>query len=99
MRSMGLGGCATPTVGPSATATLTPTNGNTVRGQVQFAQKSDKVVVSGEIMGLKLNVEHGFHLYDKEDYSSGDGMSTGDHFNPDSVAYRYSLYHAGDFPV
>ena len=50
---------------------------------MSFVQSGDKVLVSGEIRGLKPNAEHGFHVHEKGDCSSGDGMSTGGHFNPD----------------
>jgi superoxide dismutase, Cu-Zn family len=96
-----LAGCATPPAGLSATATLAPTTGNAVKGQVRFTQQGDKVVVSGEVSGLKPNAEHGFHLYDKGDCSSGDGMSTGGHYNPGAVAHGahdHSVHHAGDLP-
>lgn len=97
-----LAACATAPSGPVASAQLTPTKGNAATGQVQFAQKGDKVVVSGEIRGLKPNAEHGFHVHDKGDCSSGDGMSTGGHFNPDSKphgAHDHSEHHAGDLPA
>ena len=96
-----LAGCVTPSTGPSASATLVPTTGNAVKGQVLFSQQGNKVVVSGEVTGLKPNAEHGFHLHEKGDCSSGDGMSTGGHFNPDSVAHGahgHSVHHAGDLP-
>ena len=96
-----IAGCATPSAGPKATAVLMPTTGNAVKGQVQFVQMGTKVLVSGEIMGLKPNAEHGFHLHDKGDCSSGDGMSTGGHFNPEGVAHgahNHSVHHAGDLP-
>lgn len=94
-------GCATPSTAPTATATLVSTIGSTTKGQVQFTQQGDKVIVRGEITGLKPNAEHGFHVHDKGDCSSGDGMSTGGHFNPDAVAHGahdHNVHHAGDLP-
>jgi len=85
--------------GPAATARLEPTKGNSVAGSVQFAQRGDKVLVSGEIAGLAANSEHGFHIHEKGDCSSGDGMSTGGHFNPTAKAHGahdQSEHHAGD---
>ena len=41
------------------------------------------VQVRGRVSGLKPNQEHGFHVHEKGDCSSGDGMSAGGHFNPD----------------
>jgi len=97
-----LAGCAATTpAGPSASAQLMSTKGNSVTGQVLFAQKGDKVLVSGEIRGLAPNTEHGFHIHDKGDCSSGDGMSTGGHFNPDNKPHGdhdHGEHHAGDLP-
>lgn len=93
--------CATPPSGPSASAQLMATTGNTATGQVQFTQKGDKVLVTGEVRGLKPNAEHGFHVHEKGDCSSGDGMSAGGHFNPEGKAhgaYGHGEHHAGDVP-
>jgi Cu-Zn family superoxide dismutase len=38
-------------------------------------QSGAKVMVSGEVRGLKPNAEHGFHVHEKGDCSSPDGMS------------------------
>jgi len=92
--------CATPT-GPSAGAQLQPTRGNSTSGEVRFVQHGDKVRVSGEVRGLKPGAEHGFHVHEKGDYSSGDGMSTGGHYNPDGRkhgAHGRGEHHAGDLP-
>ena len=93
--------CANLPSGPSASAQLTATKGNAVSGEVQFVQKGDKVLVSGEVRGLKPNGEHGFHIHDKGDCSSGDGMGTGGHFNPDGKAHgahAHNVHHVGDLP-
>jgi Cu-Zn family superoxide dismutase len=93
--------CASTPTGPSASAQLIPTRGNTAAGEVKFVQQGDKVMVSGEIRGLKANAEHGFHVHDKGDCSSGDGMSTGGHFDPMSYphgAHGQGQHHAGDLP-
>ena len=94
-------GCANPMSGPSATAQLMATKGNTATGEVQFVQAGNKVRVTGEIRGLKPNADHGFHVHEKGDCSSGDGLSTGGHFNPDSKAHGdhdHGDHHAGDLP-
>ena len=91
--------CASYSAGPTATARLTPTRDNAVSGLVQFARRGEKVMVTGEITGLRPNGEHGFHIHDKGDCSSGDGMSTGGHFNPNAKAHGahgHSEHHAGD---
>jgi Cu-Zn family superoxide dismutase len=97
---VGLSGCAS-TSGPSATAQLRPTAGNSVTGTVQFAQKGDQVVVSGEVRGLKPHGEHGFHVHEKGDCSSADGTSAGGHFNPEGKPHgqhSQGAHHAGDLP-
>lgn len=92
--------CATP-AGPSALAQLQATRGSSTSGEVRFVQQGDTVRVNGEIRGLKANAEHGFHIHEKGDCSSGDGMSAGGHFNPGGHrhgAYGPSEHHAGDLP-
>ena len=96
-----LGACASTPSGPRATAQLQPTTGNATSGSVSFVQKGNKVLVSGEIRGLKPNAEHGFHVHEKGDCSSGDGMSAGGHFNPTGAphgAHGMGMHHTGDLP-
>ncbi len=84
---------------PRAVAQLAPTAGNAASGSVTFARQGSSVLVSGEVRGLAPNREHGFHIHDKGDCSSGDGMSTGGHFNPTAAAHGahdHSQHHAGD---
>jgi superoxide dismutase, Cu-Zn family len=84
---------------PTATANLAPTTGNATSGTVKFTQKGDKVLVVGEVRGLKPNSEHGFHVHEKGDCSSGDGNSAGGHFNPAGSPHgRHGMapHHAGD---
>ena len=91
--------CASYSVGPTATAKLDATKGNAVSGVVHFTQRGEKVMVTGEITGLRPNGEHGFHIHEKGDCSSGDGMGTGGHFNPTANAHGahgHSVHHAGD---
>jgi Cu-Zn family superoxide dismutase len=95
-----LAGCASVT-GPRAVATLAPTAGNTATGSVRFVQSGGKVQVSGEVRGLKPNAEHGFHVHEKGDCSSPDGMSAGGHFNPTGAphgSHGSGAHHAGDLP-
>jgi Cu-Zn family superoxide dismutase len=94
--------CAsTAPAGPKATATLEPTRGNTAAGTVTFQQDGDKVLVTANVSGLKPNQEHGFHAHEKGDCSSGDGMSTAGHFNPNGKAHGKpdAEHHAGDMPA
>ncbi|MDP2448216.1 MAG: superoxide dismutase family protein [Polaromonas sp.] len=96
-----LGACASTPGGPRATAQLQATTGNTTSGSVSFVQKGNKVLVSGEIRGLKPNAEHGFHVHEKGDCSSGDGMSAGGHFNPTGAphgSHGMGMHHTGDLP-
>jgi Cu-Zn family superoxide dismutase len=91
--SMGMGG-------ESAVADLAPTTGNTVRGTVTFTQDGSSVRVSANVSGLKPGAEHGFHVHEKGDCSSGDGMSAGGHFNPAGKAHgpQSADHHVGDMP-
>ena len=87
------------TMGPRAAASLEPTKGNTAAGTVTFQQRGDHVTVTAKLSGLKPNAEHGFHIHEKGDCSSGDGMGTGGHFNPGSTphgAHDADAHHAGD---
>ena len=96
-----LSACASAPSGPRASAQLQTTAGNTVSGSVSFVQSGDKVRVSGEVLGLKPGAEHGFHVHEKGDCSSGDGISAGGHFNPDGKPHGQhaaGVHHAGDLP-
>lgn len=93
--------CASMTSGPRAVAQLQSTAGSATTGTVSFSRSGDKVVVRGEVRGLKPNAEHGFHVHEKGDCSSGDGLSAGGHFNPDSKPHgnhSNAVHHAGDLP-
>ncbi|MEA3192911.1 MAG: superoxide dismutase, Cu-Zn family [Betaproteobacteria bacterium] len=92
---MGIGG------GPSATASLQPTKGSKAAGTVKFTQSGDKVRVAGEVTGLRPGQEHGFHIHEAGDCSSGDGMSAKGHFNPQGKPHGNpgtAQRHAGDMP-
>jgi Cu-Zn family superoxide dismutase len=95
-------GCATTMPsGPSAVAKLEATKGNTAAGTVNFVQKGDKVVVTARVSGLAPG-NHGFHIHEKGDCSSGDGMSAGGHFNPQGKPHGDPTapdHHAGDMPM
>jgi len=97
----GLAGCATPAPQAVGLADLAATRGNATTGTVRFEQRGNKVVVMAEVRGLKPGAEHGFHVHDKGDCSSGDGMSTGGHFNPAGAGHGrhgHGTHHAGDLP-
>ncbi|MBP3981404.1 superoxide dismutase family protein [Acidovorax sp. JG5] len=99
--AVALAGCASYPAGNRAAAKLEPTRGSTTTGTVTFVQTGGGVQVSGEIRGLKPGAEHGFHIHEKGDCSSGDGMSTGGHFNPGGKAHGHhgmGDHHTGDLP-
>jgi Cu-Zn family superoxide dismutase len=97
-------GCTTATMmsaGPRATAQLEPTKGNNAKGTVVFTQRGDKVVVTAQVTGLTPG-GHGFHIHEKGDCSSGDGMSAGGHFNPTNKQHgdpASANHHGGDMPM
>ena len=97
-----LAGCeTTPSEPAKATAALKPTKGSKVFGEVTFEQVGGKVRVVAQVVRLKPNREHGFHIHAAGDCSSGDGMSAKGHFNPYGKPHgRYSTSdrHAGDLP-
>jgi superoxide dismutase, Cu-Zn family len=97
-----LAGCATMGASePRAVAQLAPTKGNSVTGTVTFTQRGGKVFVVASVSGFKPGSEHGFHVHEKGDCSSGDGMSAGGHFNPFAKPHggHPSMdRHAGDMP-
>ena len=86
--------------GPSAVASLDPTAGNATKGTVSFTQHGGKVRVIAQVSGLRPGAEHGFHVHEKGDCSSGDGMSAGGHFNPAAKPHGSLAtdHHAGDMP-
>jgi len=85
--------------GPRASADLEPTKGNNTTGKVMFTQVGDKVRVVADVSGLRPNQQHGFHIHDAGDCSSGDGMSAKGHFNPYGKPHGNPSspdHHAGD---
>lgn len=93
MRSMG--------DAPMAMARLEATRGNAASGMAMFHQRGDMVMLHVRVQGLKPGQEHGFHIHDKGDCSSGDGMSTGGHFNPSGKPHGQhgaGDHHVGDLP-
>lgn len=101
--SLALASCTSMSMmgaGPSAIAKLEPTKGNTTAGTIEFRQQGGKVRVVANVTGLASNQEHGFHVHEKGDCSSGDGMSAGGHFNPDGKPHgpQSAAHHAGDMP-
>ena len=97
-----LGACQTiPPDAPRATAQLQPTKGNKTFGEATFEQVGGKVRVVVYVQGLKPEQEHGLHIHEAGDCSSGDGMSAKGHFNPFDKPHGHhgsAERHAGDLP-
>ena len=92
---------STPEDPARATAALQPTKGNKAFGEATFEQAGDKVRVVVFAQGLKPGAEHGFHIHEAGDCSSGDGMSAKGHFNPYGKPHgnpQSAERHAGDLP-
>jgi len=92
----------TPTEPLRASAQLKPTKGNKTVGEVIFEQAGSKVRVHVAVQALKPGQEHGFHIHEVGDCSSGDGMSAKGHFNPYGKPhghYGSAERHAGDLPA
>lgn len=91
-----------PEEAPRATASLQPTKGNKTFGEATFEQIGpNKVRVVVFAQNLKPNAEHGFHIHEAGDCSSGDGMSAKGHFNPLGKPHGMPgpQSHAGDLPM
>ena len=95
-------GCtAVAPAGPSAAVKLEPTKGNSTAGTVTFSRKGNRIEVNAKVTGLTPG-SHGFHIHEKGDCSSGDGMSAGGHFNPRGkphASIASADRHAGDMPM
>ena len=98
----GLAGCqSVPADAPRASAKLQPTKGNKTAGTADFYQVSNRVRVVASVSGLVPGREHGFHVHEAGDCSSGDGMSAKGHFNPHGKPHGHfssGERHAGDMP-
>ena len=91
----------TPPEPPRANAQLKPTKGSKAFGEATFEQVGDKVRVVIFVQGLKPGQEHGLHVHEAGDCSSGDGMSAKGHFNPHGKPHgnpASAERHAGDLP-
>jgi Cu-Zn family superoxide dismutase len=100
----GLAACqSTPSEPLRATAGLQPTKGSKAIGEATFEQvEGGKVRVIVFAQGLKPGAEHGFHIHEAGDCSSGDGMSAKGHFNPHGKPHgnpASAERHAGDLPA
>ena len=93
---------STPDEPLRATAALQATKGNKAFGEATFEDAGDnrvRLIVFAQ--GLKAGQEHGFHIHEAGDCSSGDGMSAKGHFNPLGKPHGHpssAERHAGDLP-
>jgi len=98
-----LAGCqTTPSEPLRANAALKATKGSKAFGEATFEQVGSKVKVFVFAQGLKPDSEHGLHIHEVGDCSSGDGMSTKGHFNPHGKPHgnpSTGERHAGDLPA
>jgi Cu-Zn family superoxide dismutase len=105
--ALALAGCQGAAQAPQeaarATAELQATKGNKTFGEATFEDVgSSRVRVIVNVQGLKPGAEHGFHIHEAGDCTSGDGMSAKGHFNPlDKPHGNYASgeHHAGDLPA
>ena len=92
----------TPDEPARATAQLQPTKGNKTFGEATFEQVGGKVRAIIYVQGLKPDQEHGLHIHEAGDCSSGDGMSAKGHFDPHKKPHGHpssAERHAGDLPA
>lgn len=91
--------CASMSTGPSASATLAPTSGQTASGTVRLTQLSDGgVEVKVDLTGVPAGM-HGFHIHEKGDCGDN-GNAAGGHFNPATTEHGAPdamPHHAGDW--
>jgi len=81
-----------------ATATLQPTQGNSVRGTIRLTTMDSGVHFTGAVSGLAPG-KHGFHVHENGDCSAPDASSAGGHFNPGKTTHGApdaGERHAGD---
>jgi len=104
VRRMGIGlGCmilmaATGLRAQGPKATLQPTQGNNVQGEINLMAMGSGVHFTGTVTGLAAG-KHGFHVHENGDCSAPDGSSAGAHFNPEKKAHGApdaAEHHAGD---
>ena len=96
-----LAGCQLFSSAPRhAAASLSPTRGSSVAGEVTFDQVGDRVRVDARVTGLPPNREYGFHIHEVGDCSAPDASSAKSHFNPYGKPHGLGPErHAGDLPA
>ena len=66
---------------------------------IHFEQTGKGLHITGAIMGLEPDSEHGFHIHEKADLSAPDLKSAGGHFNPSKMKHggpTGDMRHGGD---
>ncbi len=113
--TLALGGCASQGGGPGmaaqhpmdmmkgtmAVASMSPTQGSSVRGLIAFHAMDGHLMVHAQLSGLQSGAEQGFHVHEIGSCASTDGSSAGGHFNPDAQPHgpQAAAHHAGDLPA
>jgi Cu-Zn family superoxide dismutase len=87
--------------GRMAAASLSPTQGSSVRGLIVFHEMDGHLLVHAQLSGLNPGAEQGFHVHEVGSCASTDGSSAGGHFNPDGQPHgpQAAAHHAGDLPA
>lgn len=78
---------------------LSPTVGHSASGMLMLNETDDGVKIEGRIIGLRPDVELGFHVHEIGDCSAPDASSAGEHFNPTNQPHgdpRGDAHHLGD---
>ncbi len=89
-----------PMTDRTATARLSPTEGNDVEGTVTFTASDGAIEVRADLTGLGEG-RHGFHIHETGDCSAPDATSAGGHFAPEGSRHgssdqRPPEAHVGD---
>lgn len=82
----------------TAVAEMNATTGNEAHGTVTFTEVDGGIKVVAHFEGVPEG-EHGFHIHEKGDCSSGDGKSAGGHWNPAGMPHAgrdAAQRHVGD---
>lgn len=82
----------------TAVAQMAPTTGHHAAGAVTFSEVEGGIRVVATFVGM-LRGEHGFHIHEEGDCSTGDGTSAGGHWNPEDVDHAgrdAAIRHVGD---
>ena len=75
-------------------------SGSKLSGSAMLMEVEGGVKVTLSVEGVTPPGDRGAHVHEKGDCSSGDGMSTGGHFNPDAKPHgpQVGPHHGGDMP-